>query len=910
MGVKSLWNLLEPVGRPVPLENMEGKVLAIDSSIWIYQFQATMRDKDGRALTNAHVLGFLRRICKLLFYGIQPVFVFDGGAPALKRNTISERKKKKSGAAASHAQIAERLLAAHMRREALVQAHASHPPSSKGKQKLPSGPITLDKDTVYLEDIDSSLAKTPAKSKDTQPSPASSTKKSRFRDHDPYKLPEVNLDEQVAKVTRTRVPDARLATEEELRTFIEEMRPDDFDVTSPVFRELPTEVQYEIVGDLRLKSRQTSYTRLQNMLRKAETPLDFSKEQIKNLQQRNALTQQLLITTDSIGKAHINIPVRIASERNKEYVLIKNESAEGGWVLGLRDEGSQSRPIEVDADGSEESDDDMEMEEVSIPEPRRIQPQPSVTSNKPSSQTTRVSRSPGQRRVTRLFDLDEDDDLPRLPSAEINDDAGDGDPELAIAIQTSLETYSGPDVEPFSRKVLRTPPSKTAPLASAGSPNVNVRNVLSRADDIEDLYESPSRLETVLAIAGAGPLRKSSGTFLERTPSSAFGKPGLLVSPGAAARPLVPTPSTEQEVRSALIGEKKSYSSMDKLPNTVPDASPSFGCHTIPADSNSDNDDDMEEVVVSNPSISSVKSASNLPTNKTDNQEPGPQESGERASIPPPPLPPSRSMPIESISPGERDDESVIEWSRSPSPTGDWTKDADVLPTFQSLAENNENWDAAQEMDPHAEAGEFARFISHVKGKDLEAVRHEIDEEIRVLNQQKKTAMRDSDDITQHMIAQIMLMLRLLGIPYITAPMEAEAQCAELVRLGLVEGIITDDSDVFLFGGLRVYKNMFNQSKTVECFLLADLAREVGLTRDALIRLAYLLGSDYVEGLPGVGPVVAMELMKEFPGEDGLHKFKDWWFKVQSGRDRLEDTKTKFRTRFVCPRRYYFEMTC
>lgn len=67
---------------------MEGKALAIDSSIWIYQFQATMRDKEGTALVNAHVLGFLRRICKLLFYGIKPVFVFDGGAPALKRNTI------------------------------------------------------------------------------------------------------------------------------------------------------------------------------------------------------------------------------------------------------------------------------------------------------------------------------------------------------------------------------------------------------------------------------------------------------------------------------------------------------------------------------------------------------------------------------------------------------------------------------------------------------------------------------------------------------------------------------------------------------------------------------------------------------------------------------------------------------
>ena len=70
------------------LENMEGKKMAIDSSIWLYQFQATMRDKEGRGLVNAHILGFLRRICKLLFYGIRPVFVFDGGAPALKKTTI------------------------------------------------------------------------------------------------------------------------------------------------------------------------------------------------------------------------------------------------------------------------------------------------------------------------------------------------------------------------------------------------------------------------------------------------------------------------------------------------------------------------------------------------------------------------------------------------------------------------------------------------------------------------------------------------------------------------------------------------------------------------------------------------------------------------------------------------------
>jgi hypothetical protein len=142
-------------------------------------------------------------------------------------------------------------------------------------------------------------------------------------------------------------------------------------------------------------------------------------------------------------------------------------------------------------------------------------------------------------------------------------------------------------------------------------------------------------------------------------------------------------------------------------------------------------------------------------------------------------------------------------------------------------------------------------------------------------------------------------MLRLFGIPYITAPMEAEAQCAELVHLRLVEGIITDDSDVFLFGGNRVFRNMFNQGKTVECFLSSDLIRELGLDRGTLIRLAYLLGSDYTEGLAGVGPVVAMELVKEFPGEDGLERFAEWWRKVQNGRDKKTESASKFRKSFV-----------
>lgn len=215
---------------------------------------------------------------------------------------------------------------------------------------------------------------TPSKAKkvtkpSTKPSPDSASKKAKFHDHDPYRLPDVDP-ASISQPTTSIAPDPRLATDEELRAFIDEMRPEDFDVSSPAFRDLPTEVQYEIIGDLRLKSRQTSHKRLQAMLRSAPSPLDFSKAQIRNLQQRNALTQQLLETTDSIGKANVVIPVRIASERNKEYVLVKNQGDEGGWVLGIRDDGTQAKPIVIDdapnEDESEDEDSDMEMEEVAM----------------------------------------------------------------------------------------------------------------------------------------------------------------------------------------------------------------------------------------------------------------------------------------------------------------------------------------------------------------------------------------------------------------------------------------------------------------------------------------------------------------------------------------------------------------
>ncbi|EFJ31969.1 hypothetical protein SELMODRAFT_73710 [Selaginella moellendorffii] len=115
MGVHGLWELLAPVGRRVSVELLGNKKLAIDASIWIIQFLKAMRDDRGEVMRNAHLLGFFRRICKLLFLRVKPVFVFDGGTPFLKRRTVIARRRQREQAQSKIRKTAEKLLLNHVR---------------------------------------------------------------------------------------------------------------------------------------------------------------------------------------------------------------------------------------------------------------------------------------------------------------------------------------------------------------------------------------------------------------------------------------------------------------------------------------------------------------------------------------------------------------------------------------------------------------------------------------------------------------------------------------------------------------------------------------------------------------------------------------------------------------------------
>ncbi|CAG9582714.1 putative DNA repair protein RAD2 [Leishmania major strain Friedlin] len=82
MGVHGLWRLLDSFGVVVQPDELKGKRVAIDASIWIAQFRA--RVAPGEDTEHKVLEGFLARILKLLFYGIRPVFVFDGPASSSK----------------------------------------------------------------------------------------------------------------------------------------------------------------------------------------------------------------------------------------------------------------------------------------------------------------------------------------------------------------------------------------------------------------------------------------------------------------------------------------------------------------------------------------------------------------------------------------------------------------------------------------------------------------------------------------------------------------------------------------------------------------------------------------------------------------------------------------------------------
>ncbi|OAX41669.1 PIN domain-like protein [Rhizopogon vinicolor AM-OR11-026] len=116
-------------------------------------------------------------------------------------------------------------------------------------------------------------------------------------------------------------------------------------------------------------------------------------------------------------------------------------------------------------------------------------------------------------------------------------------------------------------------------------------------------------------------------------------------------------------------------------------------------------------------------------------------------------------------------------------------------------------------------------------------------------------------------------LLKLMGIPVIVAPSEAEAQCAELARGGKVYAAGSEDMDTLTFNSPILYRHLtFSEAKKAPISEINLQKALEGLEMDMsqFIDLCILLGCDYLEPIRGVGPKSALKLIREYGGLAGV----------------------------------------
>ena len=1040
MGVTGLWPILAPSARPTPLPTLNRKRLAVDASIWIYQFLKAVRDKEGNALRNSHVVGFFRRICKLLYFGIKPVFVFDGGAPALKRLTILARKKRREGRREDATRTAGRLLAVQMKRrgeEEQEQRRRERQRKEAGfsSHHVEEEALPDESQMVYAGEEGMSAAERQATRK--------------FRKTDAYHLPEIpNLADMGAP------NDPRIMSAEELQEYAkqfhngEDVNMYDFskiDFNGEFFLSLPPGDRYNILNAARLRSRLRmglSKEQLEDMF---PDRMAFSRFQIERVRERNELTQRLM-NLNGMNDGLLGVGSgRIAGERGREYVLVKNDGVEGGWALGVvstdKSVGERNKPIDVDAlhqkvqENQESSESEDEFEDIPVEGLNRL---PKLRSGNDltegnsdlagqglhfhaarngdptNGESSAVIEEPDSLFVDDDMDTEylangaeEDEGLARAIAMSLEEDERprdetEEDEHLYQAIALSLKRQHGQESESendvdfedvsmpeYEQRAVDAPKPLTSSSGSMIAHIVNNRANAAvpkrRAASVRSDSDSDMDLHAVLAKA-----RKQKASERQRQPAPI---PNNVRNPFDGPLPFEKLDFTtsifskrrkepervdagaeqegEKEVQEEDLAGGFSTQAADEAPIPLPpwlvgsddirsrveaqqkrdlelnaedreraiEEERVFRLSHGPIEIESSDEDSDVEVLEGPPpttrmddvaeTVRAEPPVSDIPQNRQPVAEPNSAEEiqgadeqldwseseyGDATKGNDTDRPSGKSARSKSGSPPpEFEQVEIPQTLTTKSPSPEFEDLSIAKPTDDTSAplpddaaferQEGEDLDEFDISDPDdeelltqlaIEAEEHARFASTLNNQPTPSTREDYEAELKALRTQQKKDRRDADEVSQVMIEECQALLRLFGIPYITAPMEAEAQCAELVRLGLVDGVVTDDSDIFLFGGTRVYKNMFNNNKFVECYIAADLERDLSLSRDQLITIAHLLGSDYTEGLPGIGPVTAVEIISEFTS--GLDEFVSWWSTAQTSATPL--STSPFRKKF------------
>lgn len=141
-----------------------------------------------------------------------------------------------------------------------------------------------------------------------------------------------------------------------------------------------------------------------------------------------------------------------------------------------------------------------------------------------------------------------------------------------------------------------------------------------------------------------------------------------------------------------------------------------------------------------------------------------------------------------------------------------------------------------------------------------------------------KSTMMSS--LTKDMIKDAKTLLTYLGIPYVQAPSEAEAQAAYMTKD--IYGAASRDYDTLLFGANRQVRYVTIQGREYlpskgysrkyqpEIITLKEFLHHLEITREQLIDLSILMGNDFTTGIKGIGPKKGLKLIKEYSTLEGL----------------------------------------
>jgi flap endonuclease-1 len=130
--------------------------------------------------------------------------------------------------------------------------------------------------------------------------------------------------------------------------------------------------------------------------------------------------------------------------------------------------------------------------------------------------------------------------------------------------------------------------------------------------------------------------------------------------------------------------------------------------------------------------------------------------------------------------------------------------------------------------------------------------------------------------LTREMVAEARELLRLMGVPTVQAPSEGEAQAAHMAATSpAIWAAASKDYDSLLFGAPRLVRFLSISGKEFlpsqgtfrpivpETIVLEQLLAGWGITRAGLIDLAMLVGTDFNEGIKGIGPKKALALVQK-----------------------------------------------